>query len=304
MHLRTPRETLDTRIDSGVREGDWITPYYDPMIAKLVVRGENRAAALRRLSVALGQFEVVGVATNLSLLRAVAEHSAFVRGEVETGFIARHQAALLSRPPTPPPHAIASAALAVIEARAAATRCTQDPHSPWSEGDSWRLNLDGWQSLAFRHDKQTFALRASAGKDVTLLEWDGAVRKAARDGAALHLDDETRPVSVIRNGKSCTVMIGGTPYVFDLIDPLSPPRAETAGAARILAPIPGRVASILVRAGDTGARGQVLVVLEAMKMELSLTAALDGTVQAIRCAVGDMVEEGRELIELAEAENN
>jgi 3-methylcrotonyl-CoA carboxylase alpha subunit len=304
VHLRTPPEDLDTRIDTGVREGDWITPYYDPMIAKLIVHGEDRPVALRRLIAALGQFEVVGVATNLPLLRSVAAHPAFARGDVETGFIPRNQDALFQVPSSPPAHAVAGAALAIIETRAIVARSADDPYSPWSENDSWRLNLESWQSLTLHRDKQTFALRARAGKDETLLEWDGVVRKAGRDGAALHLDDETRPVSIVHDGKSSTVLISGTPYVFDLIDPLSPARAETAGAARVLAPIPGRVASILTRAGDTVARGQVLVVLEAMKMELSLTAARDGTVQALRCTVGDMVEEGRELIELAEVESN
>ena len=160
---------------------------------------------------------VVGVDTNLSLLHAVAKHPAFARGDVETGFIARHQSALFPAPSPPPAHAVAAAALAIIETRAAGTRSADDPYSPWSENDSWRLNLEAWQSLTLHHNKQTFALRARAGKDVTLLEWDGVVRKAGRDGAALHLDDETRPVSVVHDGKSSTVLISGTPYVFDLI---------------------------------------------------------------------------------------
>src|ERR1019366_142815 len=90
MHLRQPSETADVRVDTGVREGDSITPYYDPMIAKLIVWGPDRDAATRRLEIALEAYEVVGVATNLGLLRAIAGSPAFLAADLDTGFIGRH----------------------------------------------------------------------------------------------------------------------------------------------------------------------------------------------------------------------
>jgi 3-methylcrotonyl-CoA carboxylase alpha subunit len=103
----------------------------------------------------------------------------------------------------------------------------------------------------------------------------------------------------VRDGNRVTVIVQGEVYAFDVIDRLSPPLAEAAGAGRVLAPIPGRIAAVLVAAGAAVARGQPLVVLEAMKMEITLSAGADGMVAALRCTPGEMVEEGRELVEIA-----
>ena len=303
-HLRLP---ASVRVDTGVRSGDRITPDYDPMIAKIIAHGPDRAAALRCLAAALADTELAGVQTNLGLLRAIAAHPEFASGGVDTGFIGRHADTLLAPPPPPPAPAFVAAALGVLQARAAASVVPGDPHSPWAGTDSWRLNLDGAQAVTLRFAGATHVLRAtqSAGTGNWTIGHAGtgypAALRAELGKTLLRCGDLMSPVSVWTETGQVTVVLHGTTHVFERIDPLTPPHMESAGAGRVMAPIPGRVVSVLVQQGDEVARGQVLVVVEAMKMELTLTAPEDGTVAAVHCAVGDMVEEGRDLVDFADA---
>src|SRR6185437_1114570 len=134
-HLRAPAESPEIRVETGVRAGDTIGIHYDPMIAKLVVHGEDRAAALRRLCRALAEYEVLGPATNLPFLARLAAHPDFAAGGVDTGFIARHRAALLPEPAAAPDEAVAAAALALLidqeKAARSAAAASADPHAPW-----------------------------------------------------------------------------------------------------------------------------------------------------------------------------
>ncbi len=301
-HLRLPP---GIRVDAGVREGDRITPDYDPMIAKLIVHANDRPTALARLAAALAQAEVAGVHTNLPLLRAIATHPGFAGEGFDTGFIARHPD-LLAPPGTPPAMAIAAAATAVLRARAAAARLTPEPHSPWSAQDSWRPNLSGHHAIKLRHADHAIDVTAAPAREGWTMQWSGTAHDVAardHDGALLlRLDGIAARLAVIAQpARHLIVVLDGTNHMFEVVDPLAPPEAASAGAGRVLAPIPGRVASLSVKPGDTVTRGQVLLVLEAMKMELPLTAARDGTVSAVRCAPGDMVDEGVELVEFENA---
>jgi 3-methylcrotonyl-CoA carboxylase alpha subunit len=303
-HLRLPDSA---RVDAGVREGDRITPDYDPMIAKIITHGPDRATALARMRVALGETEAAGVSTNLALLAAIAGNPEFAAAELDTGFIARHAAALMP-PITLPDAAIAAAAIAVLRTRAAAATVADDPYSPWGASDSWRMNLPGAQTVMLRHGEAPLAVtvRQSPTAGWTL-DWGAAPHQVAmsirEDGRwALRLDGAIHALTVLPDAGSVLVIAAGHNHVFDIVDPLRPPLAAAAGGGRVMAPIPGRVTSLAVQPGDQVARGQVLVVLEAMKMEISLSASLDGTVAAVRCAVGEMVEEGVELVEIQPAD--
>jgi 3-methylcrotonyl-CoA carboxylase alpha subunit len=294
-HLRAPAESADLRIDSGVRQGDAITPHYDPMIAKLIVRGGDRIAAVRHLSAALAAYEVAGVRTNLRLLRSIAAHPVYRNGDVDTGFIARHPDVL--RPVPQPGLPVLAAAVAACLRPGCAVSA-----DPWEAADSWRLNLAGWQSLTLQSGAARFALRGRWRCDHLTLLADGAAHEVAIQGApprfAFLLDGARHCATVLHDGARITVVLAGETHLMEVIDPLAPPDAATAGAGRVVAPIPGRIAAVLVARGDLVARGQPLVVLEAMKMELTLSAAAAGTVALVRCAVGDMVAEGRELVEM------
>ena len=283
------------RIDSGVRPGDAISPNYDPMIAKLIVHGPDRAAALGRLRAALGACAVAGVQTNLRLLGQIAAHPAFAAQDIDTGFIARHVPDL-SLPP-PPPAAIAAAVLAVLGARAAAARRADDSQSPWGGGQGWRMNLAMAQQILLRVQDVQVSVTAAPAQHGWQLSWEGAACHAhmAAPGRIV-IDDASLPVRVMADGAGFTVALDGQSWRLDEQDALAAPDAQAAGSLRVQAPIPARVASIGVAVGEAVTRGQVLLVLEAMKMELSLTAAADGVVAQIRCAAGDMVQEGVDLV--------
>jgi len=314
VHLRQPREVPGrVRVDTGVVQGDQITVNYDPMIAKLIVWGEDRAAAVRQLGVALAEYEVVGVTTNLGLLRAIAGHPAFAQADLDTGFIARHAADLMPAPEAERGRSDdavwAAAALTVLRnqeaAIAAAAQAAGDPWSPWTVADAWRMNGDGYQDLRFRQgDGPPITLRVHPEPDGSCrLDLPGGAVHAAlmvdETGTLLLLDGISRRVQVVQRGQQLTVIVAGQNHVVAQEDPLAPPRTEAVGSDRVTAPIPGRVARVMVQAGDAVSKNAPLVVIEAMKMELTLRAPLDGTVETVRHAVGDMVEEGSELVTFA-----
>ena len=301
-HLRTPQAGTHVRVDSGVREGDEITPYYDAMIAKLIVHGADRAAALRHLRAALRDYEVAGVRTNLGLLRGIADAPDFAAAALDTGFIARHPALLA---PPAPAGAIAWAA-AALAARAdrslAARRDAADPWSPWLADDAWRMNTDGVELMVLRHGAESANVMIHAAPDGSLLLGlpGGNVRvsgaEVPRGSMRLRLDGVPASASIVRHGNGLTVILHGANYDFQVLDPLAPPPAADAGSGKLTAPIPARVTRVLVAAGDHVARGAALVVLEAMKMELTISAPADGVVAAVKHGVDEMVQEGAELV--------
>jgi 3-methylcrotonyl-CoA carboxylase alpha subunit len=291
LHLREPE---GARIDTGVRQGDAITPWYDSMIAKLIVHGADRAEALRRLSAALDGYALAGVATNLDLLRRIARHPDFSAGGVDTGFIGKHAAALLAPPEAPVDWLLAAAALHLLGAARAAADA-----DPWSVPDGWRMNAGPHQDLVFRlEDGAAVTLRVHPEGQGARLDLPGGAAEARLAGEALTLGAETRRAVVLRQGAALTILLDGTPHRLGIVDPLAPPDGAAAAGARIASPIPARVTRLLVAAGDRVEAGTALLMLEAMKMELTLRAAAAGTVEAIHAAVGDLVEEGKELVVL------
>jgi 3-methylcrotonyl-CoA carboxylase alpha subunit len=307
-HLRQPVETPHVRVDTGVRAGDAITSNYDPMIAKLIVWGADRAEALRRLSAALDEYEVVGVRTNLDLLRAIAAHPAFAEGELDTGFIVRHPEVLAPSSRDVTSVACAAAALAVLadeRARMAEQAAhSGDPWSPWARPDAWRLNGEGYQDLQLDHETATIDVRAHVlADDRFRLAFAGTTVEAVvvEDAGrmTLRLDGVQHRVSVVRNGEELVVVDAGRNHLLRRIDRLAPPALVHAGDDRLVAPIPARVVRVLVRPGDRVTKGAPLMVLEAMKMEITLSAPTDGIIADVRHAVDDMVEEGAQLITFA-----
>jgi 3-methylcrotonyl-CoA carboxylase alpha subunit len=293
------------RVDTGVRRGDAVTPFYDPMIAKIIAQGEDRAAARARLSRALAETAVLGVATNLGFLARVVADPDFADGAIDTGFIERRREPLLA-PAEPPPLAWAAAVLHRLLS-------IQEPAGdagaadPWSRRDGWRLNLAAApRDFLFRHGETEYAMAATAtGPGHWQLALDGKAHdlrgEREEDGAlAVVLDGVRRTVRVLDDGRGAVVFLDGESWVFEAIDPLAPPAGADAAGGRLTAPMPGRVVQVLVSAGDTVRQGQAMIVVEAMKMEHTIAAPRDGTVAAVHFAPGDPVEEGTELIALAE----
>jgi 3-methylcrotonyl-CoA carboxylase alpha subunit len=292
-HLRLPD---GVRVETGVRAGDTVTPDYDPMIAKIIACGADRAEALRRLEAALAATEVVGVRTNASLLLATIRHPEFRAGGVDTGFLARHPD-LLADGAEAPEEAVLAAAFAVLAAPA-------EDSSPWSSRDGWRLNLPPARSVTLRHGSEEITLDAMPEEDgwrVTLAGRGHWLRGTLGDGSvSLAVDARRLRAGLFREGRRLAILLDGRCHEFEIVDLLAAPDMAAEAGGHIASPIPGRVARVLVSEGDTVARGAPVVVVEAMKMELTLTADRDGTVARIRCTAGDMVAEGVELVVIEE----
>ena len=309
-HLQAPEESVNVRIDTGVRAGDAISMHYDPMIAKLIVWDRDRKAAVQRLRRALAEYEIVGVTTNTGFLAAIAAHPAFAAAELDTGFIARHGADLFAPARPASAEVLAAAALQILHDRRqaveAAAAASNDPWSPWNLATSWRLNGDGYQDLVFRDGEAMIALRAHPQRDgsVRLDLPDHSVvlgGGVTADGALVFTQDGVKvSARVVRLGDDLTVIRDGVNHRLNLIDPLAPERTEAAGGGRLTAPMPGRITQVLTKPGAEVRRGAALLVLEAMKMEHTITAPADGTIASVRYAVGDLVEEGAELIAFEE----
>ena len=304
--LRFPPPEV-ARVDTGVRQGDTVTPFYDPMIAKVIAWGEDRAAAVGRLCRALAETAVLGVGTNLEFLARVAAHPEFGSGAVDTGFIERHRAALVPPRRPAPDTVLAAAALSRLLAREEATRVAAsrsgDPFSPWARVDGWRLSGRGHQELIFRDDTEERLVwaRHQAGSwllqfgDRTILA-EGEQRTDA--GLSMLLDGVRRQITVLDHGAETAVFLDGESWRLIEIDPLGARAGEEPITGRLIAPMPGRVTQLMVEPGTSVRRGQPLIVIEAMKMEHTVTAPADGVVEAVRFAAGDLVEEGAELIAL------
>ncbi|MGN0934786.1 acetyl/propionyl/methylcrotonyl-CoA carboxylase subunit alpha [Falsigemmobacter intermedius] len=284
-HLRFPP---GIRADSGVREGDSISPWYDPMIAKIITHGATRDIALRKLSAALAATEVAGSVTNLGFLAALAAHEGFGRGEVDTGLIERdlnrlrHQA-------EPQPEDLALAALAAADLLHEAAPLT---------------GFALWEPL-----RQSVLLEGPSGVQRVGLSLSGPDRAEIDTGSGVLICERRsqgwwingRPAGqrVVRRGRVVDVFGRGA-FRFTLPDPLDRAIAAGAGGNVTLSPMPGLVKAVFVHPGQKVAQGDRLAVLEAMKMEHVLTAGRDGEIAEVLIEAGAQVEAGAALITLAE----
>jgi len=329
------------RIDGGVRQGDAISPYYDPMIAKVMAHGADREEARKRLLQALVGIRATGVATNVAFLQRLLNDEAFATADLDTGLIARrHEALFPAAQPAP------VAVLALAAAACLARQGWMDSDKPALASDPWALS-DGWRVAG--SFSQTLTLREGDAQHVLTLQrqdaawtllvaqthdpagWDQALQdsqnpppRALRwqtrpiDGDAaqfdpsaatdwrmqirLWLDATEHQASVIASGARLSVFLGDTVWTLDVFDELqhSAQTEDDAHAGHLTAPMPGKIIAVHVKAGDAVKRGDAILVMEAMKMEHTLTATQDGKVQEVCYGLGEQVAEGAELVVLAE----
>ena len=246
---------------------------------------------------------MAGVQTNLDLLRTIAAHPAFAAAELDTGFISRHEAALLPARTQAPDLALAAAAMHVLQDHAAqAIRLAgADRFSPWTLATAWRMNGDGYQDLLLQDGETVHHIRAHPTHGGAMLDLPGGPQRAQAAKGWLMLDGVRHRVNVVHSQDRLTAVLDGVNWPLTLIDPLAPVGGETAGGDRVMAPMPGRVIQVLTEAGATVQRGDVLLVLEAMKVQMRLTAPRDGVIAAVRAAPGDLVDDGAELVSYAPA---
>jgi len=305
-HLAEPAPSRHVRIDSGVREGDEISSYYDPMIAKLICWDERRPLAVRRINRALEEYRVVGVKTNLPFLANVLDSRPFVSGQLSTKFIEENRDLVLAVNAQSPLRFLALGALFLLERGVQQDRShaqgSPDPHSPWFSLPTWRLNGPSGQQLRLLDleggEHLIGVTRAPRGYR---LEVDGqAIRATAQlvdHQLFAELDGHALKATITHVGSSLTVQFRQHTHQFTL--PLPPTLTDEESAlGELTAPINGVVVSVHCQAGDEVARGATLMVIEAMKMQYSITAPTDGVVKEVPFAVGDQVVEGQPLLVL------
>jgi 3-methylcrotonyl-CoA carboxylase alpha subunit len=293
------------RVDTGFRAGDAVTPYYDPLLAKLIVHGADRAEALDRMLAALGAFEIAGVTTNLAFLEALLRHPQVTSGAFDTGFIERELSALVGIGRPIAPLDLAAACVAVLLREQSEQAIPAIP-SPWDRSDGWTLAGGRSRRLAFRVAGARHDAVLWYGRDGLALEYGGRRERlqfVARGRALdLCLGDAPERISVTWSGRDLDLTTPRGHLALHWIDPFAGELAQTAAESLIVAPMPGTVTRILVEVGAELVQGAPLLVLEAMKMEHTLRAPAAGRLKALNCAVGDFVQEGTELAELEPTE--
>ncbi|SFB25687.1 3-methylcrotonyl-CoA carboxylase alpha subunit [Collimonas sp. OK607] len=311
-HLRTPAATefevsqsgaSIVRIDSGVRQGDAISPFYDPMIAKLIVWGQDRQQALAAMATALAQYQIVGLASNVKFLQRLIAGKPFSEADLDTGLIERHHDTLF---PAATPVAIEVFALAAASLLLSERNSTHNAGSdPWTNTDGWRLNGNLQRRLAFVDDGQASPLDityeagrwllhheqfdAQTFKQMTVLEQDG-------NAIEISLGDRTVAGTVVREGEQFHVFYGGSQYTLGYVDPLLHAGDTEAEGGRLTAPMPGKIVALLVTQGEQVKKGAPLLIMEAMKMEHTIAAPADGLVEELLYTVGDQVSESAQLL--------
>ncbi len=307
LHLVPPAEGLNVRVDTGVEEGDEITPHYDPMIAKLIVWDEDREAALARMRQALADYRVVGVTTNIDFLSRLVSCPAFAGADLDTGLIERQQDFLFPDSPEVPRDVILTATVAELlrerEQAAQQGQRSGDPWSPWNRRDGWRMNIAARRTVSFRvGETQVDVGVAYAGEDWQLTLRNDTLlargRLLAHDRLAVELEDRRLMASVVAVGEKRHVFLNSGTYVIERHDPLHLVEAGGAQGGGLTAPMPGKVVALLAQPGPV-AKGTPLLILEAMKMEHTITAPKQGNLKGFRYAVGEQVADGAELVDFA-----
>ena len=293
----TSFERSTVRIDDGVRQGDTISPFYDSMVAKLIVHGDTREQALARLDTALAQTHIVGLNTNVQFLRHVVRSDAFARAQLDTALIPREAAVLFDQDPVGLP----AAAAAVVAHRWVAEQA-QAGHDPFSQRDGWQshgITRRHWRlvyggqdvNAILTHAREGLRLQIGDGPDLPL-QW------RASDSGLWVEHAERLHSQVDWQGDTAHIFTPRGAARIEHLDPLAHAGESTQAGGRLTAPMPGKVVSFAVKAGDRVKAGQALAVMEAMKMEHTLSAPHDGVVAELLFAPGDQVNDGDALLKL------
>jgi 3-methylcrotonyl-CoA carboxylase alpha subunit len=309
--FRTPEPSPSIRIDSGFTTGDVIALHYDALIAKLICHGATRNDALQTMRHALASTDLFGIASNVDLLGRIVVQPEFAAGDTDTDFIARHGDTLLVSEIEPPVAVLAAAALCVLTGEAEAAACfaatTTDPHSPWHARDHWWLNAVFERELPLaaggtpkpvkvRYDGRAWQLTVGSRRiSAMVTRWPDERMEVVLDGlrecvSAMQVSDI---IYIRHRGETSRIrLLGATTATGE----------EDDAGGKLVAPIPGQVTQVVVKPGMAVERGQLMVVLEAMKTVFRLTSPSDGIVATVSCQVGDSVVEGQLLVGFAEGD--
>ncbi len=310
IRLAPPAESLNVRVDTGVEEGDEITPYYDPMIAKLIVWDDSRDAALARMRKALADYRVAGLTTNIGFLSRLVACPAFAGADLDTGLIESQKDFLFPASQAVPRDTLLVATVGELlweehDAKQAARR-SGDPWSPWHARDGWRMNLSAARTISFRDGETLVDAHVRYRGEQWLITLNGQTtqargRKLEGDRFAVELDDRRLIAGLVAVDDKRSVFLQGSTYTLLRDDPLHRVDAGDSHGGGLTAPMPGKVVALLVPAGRKVDKGTPLLILEAMKMEHTITAPAAGIVKTFCYAAGEQVADGAALVEF---ENN
>jgi 3-methylcrotonyl-CoA carboxylase alpha subunit len=320
--LKTPLESKHVRIDTGVRQGDDVSVFYDPMIAKLIVWDESREKALQRLAKALREYRIDGVTTNIEFLYNLATTDAFINADIDTGFIEKNHDAIFHQADGKQndelltkqlPVAALYLVLSLENKTKALARLSNDPHSPWHMTNAWRLNEAHNHSLTLAYNDIEYAInieqkrQASASYYIITVtsqcgtthtvdcqgEISGEQITVTIDG---HRSQSVVAVTDNENDNSISLYQEHGVFNFNQVHPDHGQNNDDDNHGGLAAPMNGTVVSVLVTSGEQVKKDQPLVIMEAMKMEHTIKAPSDGEVDEVFFSAGDMVDGGAELL--------
>jgi len=317
--LQTPQTSKHVRIDTGVRQGDEVSVYYDPMIAKLIVWDESREKALKRLSKALSEYRINGVTTNIDFLYNLSTSKPFREEDIDTGFIEKNHDLIFHDSPQDLLNELPIAALYLVlstnkKAQQNALQ-SNDPHSPWHHTNAWRLNEAHNHTLILAHNDIEYMITVEQkrqGSDAYYLvningkqyDCQGQLNTSTNNINTIitNINGHRSQVTVSRESNSISLYRSNGVFNFTHVLPDCGQHDDDDTHGGLTAPMNGTMVSVLVKAGETVCKDQPLVIMEAMKMEHTIKAPSDGTIDEVFFNAGDMVDGGAELLAFTESE--
>ncbi|WP_445424965.1 acetyl/propionyl/methylcrotonyl-CoA carboxylase subunit alpha [Alishewanella sp. HL-SH06] len=304
-YLRQPEANRHVRVDTGVVENDEVSPFYDPMIAKLIVWDESRDRAIARMLRALDDYRIAGVTTNLSFLNSLTEHPAFKAAQLDTNFITQHQESLFAPANNETNQALVLAALFVLQQQKAPS-CSHTTFSPWQFSHGWRLNEMPTVHIALHYGEQKQTLTIQQHEQHYVIDVQGqqlcCTAELLGDELSAVLGDHRTKVRVSQYGDTISIFIKHQRYDFIYQTEVATEIDGSEHAGSLTAPMNGTIVAVMVEAGAKVKAGETLVIMEAMKMEYSIKAPKDGVVNQLFYRAGELVQDGAELVDFTAEE--
>ena len=299
-YLHYPEQNQNVRVDSGIVQGDEISSYYDPMIAKLIVWGENREAALLQMHHALGQFHVDGLGNNIAFLDRIIRCDSFKNAQLDTNLIQREDESLFKNIPSLQPELVVATALTELLLRFSKNKPASNP--VWQSETLWRVNISPSYAIKLKLDEALLQVNLSAEKEGFVAEYQGekfhiSGQLLNANTAHFSINGKQDKIAFSQNAHGLTIFKNGQSHKFSYLNQKFSSEDAQSTEGNLKAPMPGVITQVLVAANDQVKKDDVLMTLEAMKMEYSIRAPHDGIVAASYFQAGDQVKAGDELVE-------
>ena len=299
-YLHYPEQNQHVRVDSGIVQGDEISTYYDPMIAKLIVWGENREAALLQMHHALGQFHVDGLGNNIAFLDRIIRCDSFKNAKLDTNLIQREDEFLFKNIQSLQPELVVATALTELLLRFSKNKPASNP--VWQSETLWRVNINPSYAIKLKLDETLVQVNLSAEKEGFVAKYQGEkfyISGQLLNANATHfnINGKQDKIAFSQNAQGLTIFKNGQSHKFGYLNQKFTSEDAQSTEGNLKAPMPGVITQVLVAANDQVKKDDVLMTLEAMKMEYSIRAPHDGIVAASYFQAGDQVKAGDELVE-------